>query len=201
MTRYPRVEIKRFPRNQEPIDITKEDIIKATSSNGSVDLDKIRKVKLRREGERRERAKLALKTRHENEIIFDLFQREYKKYFGVEFVPFKQNRIVSYKDASGNLIRRRFKTDYNRFLEFYFDIRKQFTVNAEILVEYFRYAFNRALNEFQFNKQTKIFGLVLSREIANEYFMTLAKKQIRQQKRNKREEQRQRHAHLFKKNA
>lgn len=173
--RYPR-EPLRFPR-----DITIDDVEQATQKNGSVDLSKIRSIKNRRVGERKAITARASETRKKHKELFNNFIVIYKKFMGVEFIANNRNRIISYRNSEGKLIRSHRKTDLAKLIEFYEGLNNRYKISFEDFKNYILHSMKIAVVELEFVKQNQIFGFVMSDKVADKYFVRLKRKEVRKE--------------------
>jgi len=183
--RFPRKIVRRYPRLK---------IEKATTKAGCVDLNKIRQMIEQDKIEKEKQNEKRKETKSKYNEIFSLFKDQYEEYFNAKFIANTNQRIVSYKNSDGKLIRRKYKTDRARFIEFYIHILNRYNINNDELKEYFKYAFKLSLREYEFTEQNKIFGVVISEKIADKYFLKQRKEKI-----TKRDNMtlRERHKNLF----
>lgn len=196
--RYPRPKIKRYPRNEVPKDFTINDLKNAIRKNGCVDLNKIRYVVDRNVNERRERAKKIVKTKKEHDEIFDKFLNIYKKYMNIEFIPNTKERFVTY-NQNGKRIARRYRTDRARLIEFYLKTKKKYGGRTwhQRWEKYIDRVLYLAVEEYELTQQNKIFGLLVSDKIVDDFFVNILREERRERRKSKRLESRIRHLEMF----
>jgi len=187
--------INRRPRIRPPTDVD-DDIVQKANQNGVVDLTKIKKYVEQRKEERYARARKAAGTRAEklklakdyNELSMEIAHLTHN---------FRKERFVSFKQDEKTIIRRRYKADVDRLWDIYKYLIIKYESSKDTFYEYISHAIKKAFSELNLEKETSIFGFVVSEKSVDSYLFESAKRYSIKQRVNSLAARAQEHARYF----
>lgn len=174
--------------------LSKLEAAASKSSNGTVNLDKIRE--LRKSKNAAERALKSAQTKKIKSDICDIFQIVFKEVIGGKFT-FRKTRWWTQKFPSGKTKRRRVEGDRDAIWNAYSLIKQRYDIDDKgIFRQYIAYAITLALSE-GLDTTSRIFGFVVSEKVIDGFYLREKKRMAQTFKNQNIVDMKQRHAELF----